>query len=109
MSHTPGPWVFGVNGNERQPSYRGPGFYDNPEVFSGNVQIVGCDEYNVFGPYENASEREANIRLICAAPDLLAALKQIAAIEDKMNGGDWDEIEDARQIAQAAIAKAEGK
>lgn len=39
--------------------------------------------------------------------ELLEALKEIAAIEDRMYGGDWDEIEDARKIARAAIAKAE--
>jgi hypothetical protein len=32
------------------------------------------------------------------------ALADIAAIEDKMFGGDWDEIEQARAIARAAIA-----
>ena len=38
------------------------------------------------------------------APDLHAALKRIAAIEDKMFGGDWDEIEEARNIAVDALA-----
>jgi hypothetical protein len=32
------------------------------------------------------------------------ALSDIAAIEDKMFGGDWDEIEQARAIARADIA-----
>jgi len=32
-----------------------------------------------------------------------AALRQIAAIEDKMYGGDWDEIEEARRIAGDAL------
>lgn len=31
------------------------------------------------------------------------ALKAIAAIEDKLDGGDWDEIEQARQIANDAL------
>lgn len=34
---------------------------------------------------------------------LLAALKRIAAIENKMVGLDWEEIEEARGIATAAI------
>ena len=38
------------------------------------------------------------------APDLHTALKRIAAIEDKMFGGDWDEIEEARNIAVDALA-----
>jgi hypothetical protein len=41
--------------------------------------------------------------------ELLEALKQISAIEDLEWGGDWEEIEQAREIANAAIAKAEGK
>lgn len=40
--------------------------------------------------------------------DLLAALKEIASMENRYDSGDWDEIEDARNIAKAAIAKAEG-
>jgi hypothetical protein len=38
---------------------------------------------------------------------LVAALKAIVAIEDKAFGGDWDEIEQARGIARAALAAAE--
>lgn len=32
------------------------------------------------------------------------ALQRIASIEDKMFGGDWDEIEEAREIARDALA-----
>lgn len=39
---------------------------------------------------------------------MLDALKRIAAIENHMNGGDWDEITEAQEIAEAVIAKAEG-
>lgn len=38
------------------------------------------------------------------APPLRIALKRIAAIEDKSDGGDWDEIEEARDIACDALA-----
>lgn len=38
---------------------------------------------------------------------LLEALKKIEAIEDKMFGSDWEEIEEARDIARAAIKAAE--
>lgn len=45
--------------------------------------------------------------------ELLEALKKIIAIEDLERCGDWEEIEQAREkareIANAAIAKAEGK
>jgi hypothetical protein len=37
---------------------------------------------------------------------LLEALRKIAAIENKMYGGDWDEIEEARSIASIAILAA---
>lgn len=36
---------------------------------------------------------------------LRAALEQIAAIENKDYGIDWDEIEEAREIAKAALAE----
>ena len=32
------------------------------------------------------------------------ALEKIAAIEDRYNCGDWDEIEEAREIATAALS-----
>jgi hypothetical protein len=35
------------------------------------------------------------------------ALEEIAAIEDQEFGGDWDEIEQARQIAIAALSSKE--
>lgn len=39
--------------------------------------------------------------------ELLEALKKIASIKDQMYGNDWEEIEEARVIARAAIAKAQ--
>lgn len=45
-----------------------------------------------------------------AGPDaaLIKALEQIASIEDKMVGGDWEEIDEARIIARAALSGAKG-
>ena len=37
-----------------------------------------------------------------------AALERIAAIEDKMVGGDWEEIEEARKIANEALSAPTG-
>lgn len=48
-------------------------------------------------------ERTAALRAELEARE--AALRQISAIEDKMYGGDWDEIEEARRIASAALAQ----
>ena len=39
----------------------------------------------------------------------LEALQKIAAIENKEWGAEWEEIEEAREIARAAIAKATGE
>lgn len=41
--------------------------------------------------------------------ELVKALKQIAAIQDQMFGSDWEEIEEARTIARAALSKFQGE
>lgn len=41
--------------------------------------------------------------LLDALKEAKAALEAIAAVEDEMYGGDWDEIEHARQVATAAL------
>ena len=41
--------------------------------------------------------------------ELLEALEKISAIENQEYGADWEEIEEARDIADAAIAKATGE
>lgn len=48
--------------------------------------------------------------IAAAGPDaaLVKALEDIAAIEDKMVGGDWEEIDEARTIARAALSGAKG-
>jgi hypothetical protein len=74
--HTPGPWHVGTNGRD----------------------IYGEDGEAVAFSYSR------NVTLIAAAPDLLAALEQIAAIEPV---GDF-EVHRAVGIARAAIAKAKG-
>ena len=62
------------------------------------------------------AEREANARLIAAAPDLLAAL-QLVLVADSISPGDcynpdgspnklWGSIDEAKAAARAAIAKA---
>lgn len=50
--------------------------------------------------------RDANLIVHCVNTNhkLVAALVQIAAIEDKEYGSDWEEIEEARKIANEAIA-----
>jgi hypothetical protein len=76
--YTPGPWVL-----------REDGF------------IVDCDDCIIADPHckpgPEIEEREANARLIAAAPELLQACKEIIEAEEFM----------VASFARAAIAKAE--
>ena len=55
-----------------------------------------------------ANEADAEIsRLRETQRVLVEALRKIVAIDDKMFGGDWDEIEEARAIARGALASVE--
>lgn len=60
---------------------------------------VSIEEYRV--PYNESEDLEK--QLLERDRKLVAALKAVAAIEDKMYGGDWDEIEEARNIACAVL------
>jgi hypothetical protein len=51
-------------------------------------------------------EQSANARLIAAAPDLLEALKEISLMETEWGNAT---VKRMGKIANAAIAKAEGK
>lgn len=44
--------------------------------------------------------------LVERVKELEGALRKISAIEDQMYGADWEEIEEARGIADAALSKA---
>jgi hypothetical protein len=46
---------------------------------------------------------DAHASALRDAERLREALKRIAAIEDRYSGTDWQEIEDAREIARAAL------
>jgi len=89
-SHTPGPWIT-----------RGPRRVDQGDdyaiVAGGEIiaEAFGRTSQNNFPP------SAANARLIAAAPDLLAALKEVVALSDRKHDA-WD-------AARAAIAKAEGR
>ena len=100
--HTPGPWERGyslgssgviVGGVMRQ--------YTNGEAKDQIVMVLGLKEDN-----GGAAAKEANARLIEAAPDLLEALKELSsAVRTFAHRGDeWPE----HTQAIAAIAKAEG-
>lgn len=88
--HTPGPWEaekFGaIHGGEDQQYFRGR---------RRSQVATACLAGNI-----HDDERDANARLIAAAPDLLEALKEVIALSDRKHEA-WDK-------AKAAIAKAEG-
>lgn len=101
---TKGPWIFGVKEYdddlnevviEKTLDYSGLGYYANPCVMNANGdKVVGCDEYHVFSG-------EADIRLICAAPDLLEALENLENDNGQIPSVAWD-------LVCSAIAKARG-
>lgn len=87
-----------------QPCYS----YTQPAIreFPRGQDIIAADgsliaSVNVFAEEEAA--------LLAAAPDLFAALQKIAAIENREFGPDWEEIEEARQIANDAIRLVTGE
>jgi len=53
-----------------------------------------------------AAALNGNVALAASHQRLKEALERIAAIEDRMVGGDWEEIEEARGIARAALKDA---
>jgi len=104
-SHTPGPWS-----NER--------IWDTPEcrihARINGVPMALAEAYTM----RNAGEKEANARLIAAAPDLLAALKEMGDwIAAGLQASDeaWPDAqclkhtEEIAARARAAIDKAEGR
>lgn len=87
--HTPGPWtIIGVDG-----------------FASG---IWGPDAEDVVP--DGSSMRQADARLIAAAPDLLEALEDFVAFYEEFLGRDSEDLQKTRQYhgAKAAIAKARG-
>ena len=72
--------------------------------------LVGYDRLSLPRRCQDiADEAAADLRRLYAEnQELLEALKKISAIENKDYGSDWEEIEQARNIADAAITKAEG-
>jgi YD repeat-containing protein len=92
-THTPGPWTIEIKGSRH--------FIDGAdELTVAYVDRAGVRERQTY---------EANARLIASAPELLAALKEMA----EQFGHYCEHTEDAKEIetlikARAAIAKAEG-
>jgi hypothetical protein len=107
MNHTPGPWTvdttvalgaYGVwTDYVTHPGHDGAGY-------GSQICSVLPDSKDI-----SREQRDANARLIAAAPDLLAACE---AFFDQANPEQWygpDGAIGAMQLALAAIAKAQGR
>ena len=110
IEHTPGPWVIDSDGDGKA----------NAIVTSTHLASLDDDICEVYGGnMDGADIRQANARLIAAAPDLLAALRKADAL--LKNASDTglldllagymhpDEINGACDAVIAAIAKATGE
>ncbi len=93
VTHTPGPWAIDTV------RVYAPAFDKKVPVTlpSGEVKQHGCGLIALVYSCGDANNREANQRVIAAAPDLLAALKLIV-----------EHFGDPLKVANNAIAKAEG-
>lgn len=92
-THTPGPWTAHEPQDQEHPGHKTYGW-----LVSHNSGVGGRSQL-VSGYSPIAPLCEADARLIAAAPDLLAALQDIAAHSHDTQ---------AASIARVAIAKAEG-
>ncbi len=120
QKHTPGPWVVSRESNE----------WNSPTAPRREIDALKACEFGgeptryrlacvQYPPTQagtmGAQEREANARLIAAAPDLLAALKEALSelateypIASRL-AGNWPEMVPVFERINAAIAKAEGR
>jgi hypothetical protein len=124
-AHTPGPWIFRQWGLTDEVLEQMTKAGINPvrmltnsgaaAVTADDVQVATVNSQTPFkkgqGHLVDCPVRDANARLIAAAPELLEALKELyAANTDTFNDEDYDKIEPDSLLgkARAAIAKAEG-
>lgn len=99
MSHTPGPWYY-VTG----------AVYDKPFEDVGKTArciAIRATDRDAYGGFRiDPSEKDANMRLIAAAPEMLEALKELCGA---VSTGTLQQKNKAYGKAIDAIAKAEGK
>lgn len=96
--HTPGPWEYRHIGGVRGQHYVGAGAF---KIIS-DTHATGTTNDG------GQAEREANARLIAAAPDLLGACRALVCAAE-LHGADSEVFFMARNQALLAIAKAEGR
>ena len=97
MNHTPGPWK-----QHGCTVYQNDNWKDGTNL--GGRLVARCYAHTVpdTDPEDTIAEDAANARLIAAAPELLAALREIMAHEARYVGSL------SYSTAKAAIAKAQG-
>lgn len=93
--HTPGSWVFAYGS-----VYREDTLHDESSI---RIALMDRNE-----PHTTPCERDANARLIAAAPDLLAACEAAMLLYDLPNIDLAGSAQVVRDQIKAAIAKAKG-
>jgi len=102
-THTPGPWEIGISPSGHRAIFAE--FCDGATDIATPIGLQDCggDDWTAI----DDGEAQANIRLICAAPDLLAACIEATALFD--NYPQAFESIGTYQVLQDAIAKAKGE
>lgn len=112
--HTPGPWEYVASNEHHGPYVVGPYGRDVCDCYTMSNPMAasvrnGGTSYPI---HHHGEDADANARLIAAAPDLLAALKEclgLAKIAETLTGcrADDDYVWGIRDLIVAALAKAE--
>ena len=91
-AHTPGEWMDCGSGTLLHPVTHAP----------VSTRVVEAKDWGrIFEVYDYSNQADANFRLILAAPELLAALKNLVETPDVYQAD--------MQQARAALSKAEGR
>ncbi len=85
--HTPGPWAI--------------------RETATNIAVIGANNETLFHEYKGNTVVKEDARLIAAAPDLLAALRDM--VNTLTDGPDESDIARVFNVSRAAIAKATGE
>ena len=109
--HTPGPWHAQCDDVSRSPGDNGVRFWSigcpgGPDgSYRGSVCMVFSSQ---LASGISIDERDANARLIAAAPETTDALRSLLRLFEEIDGGEND---DAPELvaARAALAKSQGK
>lgn len=98
--HTPGPWHWVIH-DSSMATLQGQGEWDHVASIGPCEACQARADPDEWKWGRCTTPREANARLIAAAPDLLDALLAVAAVADRKTHG--------FNLARAAIAKAFGQ